>query len=179
MIEALPFASAAAREDLLAHPVAAALKVWPAAGEITVAEIDPDLADTAQFCEHYGETLETSANCVIVAAKRAGEVRYAACLVLASTRADINGRARRHLDARKISFAPVETAVELTGMEYGGITPIGLPESWPILVDSRVTDQPYVIIGSGLRRSKISIPGAVAAQLPGAEIIEGLAHTPS
>ncbi len=173
---ALATVPVADRLDLLADPVAAALKTWPVlAGGVSVAEIDPSFADTAQFCEHYGEALRASANCVIVAGKRGGEVRYAACMVLATTRADINNRVRRHLDVRKISFAAMETAVELTGMEYGGITPIGLPDDWPVLVDSKVIEQPHVIIGSGLRRSKLSLPGAALGHLPAAQVLEGLA----
>ncbi|MGH3803590.1 MAG: YbaK/EbsC family protein [Pseudonocardiaceae bacterium] len=163
------------RTDLIAEPVALALKDWPYAGDVRVAEIDPEFADTAQFCARYDEPLSNSANCVVVAGKRGGELRYAACLVLATTRADINGRVRRHIDARKVSFAPMDTAVELTGMEYGGITPIGLPADWPVLIDRRVQQQPYVIVGSGLRHSKISIPGAVLGELPGAEMLDNLA----
>jgi prolyl-tRNA editing enzyme YbaK/EbsC (Cys-tRNA(Pro) deacylase) len=102
-------------------------------------------------------------------------VRYAACLVLATTRADVNGVGRRRLDVRKASFAPMDTAVAETGMEYGGITPIGLLEGWPILIDARVAAGPYVIIGSGVRHSKIVVPGAALARLPGAEVVEDLA----
>jgi prolyl-tRNA editing enzyme YbaK/EbsC (Cys-tRNA(Pro) deacylase) len=136
-----------------------------------VTEIDPGLADTAAFCEHYGVGLDVSANCVVVEAKRADRVWYAACMVLATTRADINGIVRRHVDARKISFASMDTAVSLTGMEYGGITPIGLPADWPVLVDQGVPDQQRVIIGSGIRGSKLlASPGALAT-LPGAEVL--------
>jgi prolyl-tRNA editing enzyme YbaK/EbsC (Cys-tRNA(Pro) deacylase) len=172
---------AQSRPDLLAAPVAAALEVWPAgapfdAGQVLVAPIDPDLADTAAFCEAYGVTLEESANCVIVAGRRGDVTRYAACVVLATTRADVNGVVRRHLDARKASFAPMDDAVRLTGMEYGGITPIGLPDSWPILVDSRVVATPQVIIGSGVRHSKIALAGPALGALPGIEVIDGLAR---
>ena len=116
---------------------------WPAdapvdVDDVLVAPIDADLADTAAFCAAYEVGLDVSANCVVVAGKREGVVRYAACIVLATTRADVNGVARRPLDVRKASFAPMDDAVELTGMEYGGITPIGLPAQWPILVDARV-----------------------------------------
>jgi len=86
----------------------------------------------------------------------------------------VNGVVRRHLDVRKASFAPMAEAVELTGMEYGGITPIGLPKEWPLLVDSVVAATPYVIIGSGVRRSKIALPGAALAGLPGAVVLRGL-----
>ena len=118
------------RPDLLAAPVAAALAGLDgkiAVADIGVAEIDPALADTAAFCERYEVALTESANCVVVAGRRDGQTRLAACMVLATTRADVNGLARRELDVRKASFAPMDQAVELTGMEYGGITPIGLP----------------------------------------------------
>jgi prolyl-tRNA editing enzyme YbaK/EbsC (Cys-tRNA(Pro) deacylase) len=164
------------RPDLLADPVARALKALdPAdAALVGVAEIDPDLADTAAFCDAYGSPLDGSANCVVVAGRRGGDVRYAACLVLATTRADVNGLVRRRMDARKASFAPMDDAVALTGMEYGGITPIGLPEAWPVLVDAAVAVAPAVVIGSGVRHSKLALPGELAARLPGAEVVEGL-----
>ena len=141
-----------------------------------VAEIDPSLADTAEFCAAYGSSLDASANCVVVAGKRAGDVRYAACMVLATTRADVNNVVRRRLDVRKASFLPTDAAVELTGMEYGGITPIGLPPGWPILVDAAVAAAPFVVIGSGVRRSKLAMPGRMLATLPASEALEGLAH---
>jgi prolyl-tRNA editing enzyme YbaK/EbsC (Cys-tRNA(Pro) deacylase) len=165
------------RPDLLAPAVAEALRAWPGATDrILVAPIDPELADTAAFCAAYDVGLELSANCVVVAGKRGGDTRYAACLVLATTRADVNGTVRRHLDVRKASFAPMDTAVAETGMEYGGITPIGLPEGWPVLVDPRVAESPYVIIGSGVRRSKIAIPGPEIAAMRGAEVLDGVAR---
>ena len=136
-----------------------------------VSEIDPDLADTAAFCEHYDIGLDNSANCVVVEAKRADRVWYAACMVLATTRADVNGIVRKHLDARKISFASMDTAVSLTGMVYGGITPVGLPTDWPILVDQNVADQQRVIIGSGIRGSKLLAASDVLAALPAAEVL--------
>jgi prolyl-tRNA editing enzyme YbaK/EbsC (Cys-tRNA(Pro) deacylase) len=119
--------------------------------------------------------LADSANCVVIAGRRGGETRYAACVVLATTRADVNGVVRRRLDARKASFAAMDDAVELTGMEYGGITPIGLPTDWPVLVDEAVLARPEVVIGSGLRRSKLAVAAGVLAALPGAEVVPGLA----
>lgn len=162
------------RPDLLAPTVVAALAGWHRVAEVAVAPIDPDLADTAAFCEAYGVGMDVSANCVIVAGKRAGEIRYAACVVLATTRADVNGMVRRLIDARKASFAPMAEAVELTGMEYGGITPVGLPESWPVFMDAAVVATPYVIIGSGVRGSKLELPGKALADLPAGQVIEGL-----
>jgi prolyl-tRNA editing enzyme YbaK/EbsC (Cys-tRNA(Pro) deacylase) len=94
--------------------------------------------------------------------------------VLSTTRADVNSTVKRLLDVRKASFLPMDRAVELTGMEYGGITPIGLPDGWPVLVDARVLDAGVVIIGSGVRRSKIHLPGRLLGELPNAQVIEGL-----
>jgi prolyl-tRNA editing enzyme YbaK/EbsC (Cys-tRNA(Pro) deacylase) len=164
------------RTDLLADPVAKALAALDpvAAARCGVAAIDPELADTAAFCDAYGSPLTASANCVVVAGRRGGEQRYAACLVLATTRADVNGVVRRRLDVRKASFAPMADAVELTGMEYGGITPFGLPDGWPILVDAAVAAAPELIVGSGVRGSKILVPGDVLVMLPGAEVVTGL-----
>jgi prolyl-tRNA editing enzyme YbaK/EbsC (Cys-tRNA(Pro) deacylase) len=164
------------RPDLLGDPVALALKTLdPAdAALVGVAEIDPDLADTAQFCAAYSSPLDGSANCVVVAGRRGEDTRYAACLVLASTRADVNGLVRKRLNARKASFAPMDDAVALTGMEYGGITAIGLPEGWPLLVDAAVAAAPAVVIGSGIRGSKLALPGELAGRLPAAEVVEGL-----
>jgi prolyl-tRNA editing enzyme YbaK/EbsC (Cys-tRNA(Pro) deacylase) len=170
------------RPDLVATSVLSALETWAgktAVDDILVAPIDPTLADTAAFCAAYDVGLDVSANCVVVSGKREGATRYAACVVLATTRADVNNVVRRQLDVRKASFAPMSEAVTLTGMEYGGITPIGLPPDWPVLVDSRVVATPYVIIGSGVRDSKIAIPGPALAELAGAQVIEGLAKPTS
>jgi prolyl-tRNA editing enzyme YbaK/EbsC (Cys-tRNA(Pro) deacylase) len=171
---------ALSRPELLAPAVVEALRAWDETGvlvarTVLVAPIDPALADTAAFCARYEVGLDVSANCVVVAGKREGETRFAACVVLATTRADVNNVVRRHLDVRKASFAPTEVAVAETGMEYGGITPIGLPKGWPVLVDARVAATPYVIIGSGVRHSKIALPGPALATVAGAEVIEDLA----
>ena len=174
MLGKLETAPATSRPDLLAAPVIAALSSWPTAGDVHVAPIDAELADTAAFCQAYDVPLDVSANCVVVAGKREGVTRAAACLILATTRADVNGVVRRQLDVRKASFAPIAEAVELTGMEYGGITPIGLPASWPVLVDPAVVAAPLVVIGSGVRRSKIVLPGRALAELPNAVVVDGL-----
>ena len=162
------------RPELLSKSTLDALAEFGLGDRVHVAEIDPDLADTAAFCAEYDVPLEESANCVVLAGKRSGEVIYAACMVLATTRADVNGLARRHLGARKVSFASMDDAVGLTGMEYGGITPIGLPADWPILVDRAVAEAPRVVIGSGIRGSKLWLPGAALAELPAAEVLDGL-----
>ncbi|MET9835190.1 YbaK/EbsC family protein [Streptomyces sp. NPDC006385] len=164
--------------DELIRPVADAVRHWHGsvpADQIVYVETDPQWADTAVFVEHYGrELLEQSANCVVVAGKRGGEATLAACVVLSTTRVDVNGVVRRQLGARKASFASMDTATGETGMEYGGITPIGLPDSWPVLVDSAVIDLPYVLVGSGRRRGKLLVPGKAFAELPGAVVLEGL-----
>jgi prolyl-tRNA editing enzyme YbaK/EbsC (Cys-tRNA(Pro) deacylase) len=137
--------------------------------EARVARIDPTLTGTAAFCEAYGVAPENSANCVVIAGRRGGETRYAAVMVLATMRADVNGVIRKELDVRKCSFAATDEAVALTGMEYGGITPIGLPKDWPILIDDAVIAAGEVVIGSGLRRSKILLPAAELLDLPNAK----------
>jgi prolyl-tRNA editing enzyme YbaK/EbsC (Cys-tRNA(Pro) deacylase) len=165
------------RPDLLAPAVAGALAELGGklpADDVGVAEIDPGLADTAAFCERYDVAPGQSANCVVVTGRRDGQARFAACVVLATTRADVNGVVRRLLDVRKASFAPVETAVAETGMEYGGITPVGLPADWPVYVDAAVAAVALVVVGSGVRRSKLILPGAALGNLPDASIVEGL-----
>ncbi|WEV77009.1 YbaK/EbsC family protein [Janibacter cremeus] len=164
----LTWTPAADALDRLAPPVAAAIGRVPSA---RVAEIDPELADTAAFCEAYESSPEHSANCVVVVGRRGGETKYAAVLVLATDRADINNVVRRHIDARKISFAPMDEAVELTGMEYGGITPIGLPYAWPVLVDEGVAGAGEVVIGSGVRGSKLLVDAAELTSIPSAEVL--------
>ena len=177
-IGSLSAVRALSRPDLLAAPVARALAALDGAGAsaVSVVEIDPATADTAAFCERYGVSPAESANCVVITGRRDGETRYAACVILATTRADVNNTARRELDVRKASFAAVEEAVAETGMEYGGITPLGLPAGWPVLIDALVAGTPTVVIGSGVRRSKLVLPGKLLASLPGARVIEGLAR---
>ena len=160
--------------ELVADPVAALLATWPHAEHVAVVEIDPALADTAALTEAYGLPLEASANCVLISGSRGGEERIAACVVAADTRADVNNVARKLIDVRKASFLPMDRAVEESGMEYGGITPVGLPASWRLLVDAALLGVPAAMIGSGLRRSKLILPGDALAEIPGAEVVEGL-----
>lgn len=172
--EAVPAASV----EHFTGPAADAIRGWKGevqGDQLLYVDTDPEKADTAVFIENYGDDLHgTSANCVVVAAKRGGERTLAACVVLSATRVDVNGAVRRQLGARKASFAPTDTAVEATGMEYGGITPIGLPEGWPVLVDSAVAELPWTLIGSGRRRGKLIVPGKALAELPGVTVLEGL-----
>jgi len=165
---------AAAHPELVAGPVAAALARWPGAAEVAVVDIDPDLADTAAMSEAYGIPMTASGNCVVVSGARAGDERVAACVVRADTRADVNTLVRKMLDVRKASFLPMDRAVAETGMEYGGITPLGLPEGWRILVHDALLDEPVVVLGSGVRHSKLLVPGRLLAGLPGAEVVPDL-----
>jgi prolyl-tRNA editing enzyme YbaK/EbsC (Cys-tRNA(Pro) deacylase) len=170
----LAWSAAHDQPSLVGAPVAEFLAAWSGSAAVEAAAIDPTLADTAAFCEAYGVSLAESANCVVVAGKRAGQIRYAACMVLATDRADVNGAVRRRLDVRKLSFLPMAEAVELTGMEYGGITPLGLPAGWPILVAPEVVAAGAVVIGSGIRASKLRLSGAALSELPEAEVLDGL-----
>ncbi|MGZ4603722.1 MAG: YbaK/EbsC family protein [Kineosporiaceae bacterium] len=160
---------------LMAPSVASLLRTWSRADEVAVAEIDPTVADTAALVAAHDVPASVSANCVVVAGRREGEERIAACVVLATTRADVNGAVRRLLDVRKASFLPTDRAVAETGMEYGGITPLGLPAGWRILVDARVPQVPVAVVGSGVRRSKLVLPGGLLTEIPGAEVVDGLA----
>jgi prolyl-tRNA editing enzyme YbaK/EbsC (Cys-tRNA(Pro) deacylase) len=162
--------------ELVGRPVAELLTRWEHADEVGVVPIDPELSETAATVEVYGVPWDAGANCVVVMGKREGQERTAACVVRGDTRADVNNRVKRILDVRKCSFLDRDRAVTDSGMEYGGITPIGLPEDWPVLVDAAVAAAPAVVIGSGIRGSKLALPGALAARLPGVEVIEGLAR---
>lgn len=173
MVGTLTWVPVRSHLDLVAEPVAAALEALPDGtdDQVQVAEIDPNLADTEALCQAYDVGLDISANCVVVAAKRGGERTLAACVVLATTRADVNGAGRRHLGARKVSFAPTDVATSESGMEFGGVTPVGLPEAWPLLIDEAVVGTDVVVAGSGLRKSKLLLPGALLAKLPSAEVL--------
>jgi prolyl-tRNA editing enzyme YbaK/EbsC (Cys-tRNA(Pro) deacylase) len=165
------------RPDLLAESVRTALAGWPPAARTAVVEIDPSLADTAAMTQAYSVSLTESANCVVVLGRRGGEERIAACVVRADMRADVNNVVRRHLDVRKASFLPMDRAVEEAAMEYGGITPIGLPDTWRVLIAPEVVQIPVALIGSGVRRSKLVLPGALLAEIPRAEVVADLAFS--
>ena len=170
-LESLP---ALAHPELLAPTVHEALQDWPGATDVAVVEIDPEYADTAAMSERYDVPMAGGANCVVVMGRREGEERVAACLVRADTRADVNSLVKRTLDVRKASFLSMERAVEESGMEYGGITPVGLPTTWRVLVDQACLAIPAAIIGSGVRRSKLLVPGHLLGELPRAEVMAGL-----
>jgi prolyl-tRNA editing enzyme YbaK/EbsC (Cys-tRNA(Pro) deacylase) len=170
--------SVADRPDLLAPTVADALTAWTHTDQVAVVEIDPELADTAAMSAAYDLPMSTGANCVVVAGRRDGEERVAACLVRADTRADVNNVVKRTLDVRKASFLAMDRAVTESGMEYGGITPVGLPPQWRVLVDPLALEIDVAVIGSGVRRSKLLVPGRLLGELPHAEVVEGLAGVP-
>jgi prolyl-tRNA editing enzyme YbaK/EbsC (Cys-tRNA(Pro) deacylase) len=165
--------------ELVAQPVAAALQAWDDADPrvrtaVGVTAIDPAYSDTAALVEKFALRWDSSANCVLVAGKRQGTERVAAALVRADTRADVNGTIRRLLDVRKASFMPTDQAVAASGMEYGGITPVGVPQDWRILIDARLTSDDPVLIGAGVRSAKLAVPGELFRSLPRVELIPDL-----
>jgi prolyl-tRNA editing enzyme YbaK/EbsC (Cys-tRNA(Pro) deacylase) len=168
----LLFAPISDQLELVPPPVQHAVADPELAQSVFVTEIDISLADTAAFCEAYNIGQDMSTNCLVVQAKRSDRVWYAACLVMATDFADVNSTIRKHLGASKISFAPMETAHELTGMQSGGITPVGLPADWPILIDEAVLAHDIVVIGGGLRGSKIAIKTSALANLPNATVMK-------
>ena len=135
---------------------------------------DPELADTAAFCAHYGYAMEDSANTILVAGK-SDPVRFVACVVLATNRLDVNGLVRRRLGVKKASFADREQTMALTGMAIGGVTAIGLPDDVPLWIDSRVVSRPRIVLGGGDRSSKILAPPDLLLALPNAAVVESLA----
>ena len=175
------------RADLLGPPVAAALRALEAssprgadlARRARVVPIDPDHSDTGALNARYSLDPEATGNCVLVAGRRTGQERIAACVVRATDSADVNHVVKRRIDVRKASFMPVERAVQMSGMEYGGITPVGLPGDWRLLIDAAVAGRDTVLIGSGVRRSKLLVPGALLVALPGAERVENLGVRPA
>jgi prolyl-tRNA editing enzyme YbaK/EbsC (Cys-tRNA(Pro) deacylase) len=162
-------------DDLEQRVVAAAT----ATGQpFELVECDPALADTAAFCDHYGYSPDISANTIVVASK-AEPPQYVACLVLATTRLDVNGAVRRRLGARKVSFAPAESTAEVTGMVMGGVTVFGLPAGLPIWIDAEVLRRPQLIVGGGSRALKLLVPPEALTALAGVEVVEGLALRPT
>ena len=162
------------RPDLLPAAVLDAVRTHVPSAQVF--EVDPAHADTETLCEVYDLPLDVMANAVLVLGRRSGEDRYACCMTLAHRRVDVNNVARRKLDVRKASFAPMEFAVAASGMEYGGITPIGLTADWPVWVDGAVADTELVCIGAGIRGAKLLLPGRALLDLPGAERVDDLAR---
>ena len=155
------------------HPLVAA-QVASLGVAFEVMECDPALADTAAFVEAYGVPPERSANTILVASKGA-EPTYVACVLLATTSLDVNNVVRREMGVRKASFAAADPVRALTGMEIGGVTPFGLPEDLPVLVDARVMDVPWIILGGGNRSSKLRVEPGTLLSIPSVRVLEGLA----
>jgi len=180
----LDWQPALAHPELLAVPTHAALLAWArrvpdVARLVLVAASDPGLADTAAYVAAYRVPIAASVNCVVIAGVREGQERVAAAGIRADTRADVNRVVRGLLGVRKCSFMAMEAAVTRSGMAFGGITPIGLPTAWPVYLDARVAEIPTALIGSGLRGSKLILPGELLCRSPGASVVEGLAYVPA
>ena len=160
-------------EEAILHPsVRSRLASLAIAYEVM--ECDPALADTAAFIAAYGVPPERSANTIVVASKGA-EPTYAACVLLATTSLDVNNVVRREMGVRKASFAGAEAVRDLTGMEIGGVTPFGLPDGLPVLVDTRVMEPDWVVLGGGNRSSKLKLAPEALGALPSVRIVGGLA----
>ena len=142
--------------------------------EYEIFPCDPALADTANFCAAYGFRPEESANTIVVVGKSDPPV-YAACVVLSTTRLDVNRVVRQRFGTRKASFAPAEETRSITGMEIGGVTVFGLPPGLPVWIDARVMECERIVLGGGSRSTKVLAPPRILLQLPGAEVVEGLA----
>ena len=142
-----------------------------------VIDIDPALADTADFVAAYGYSLEDSANCIVVVGKGDPPV-HVACIVLAHTRLDVNKAVRKRLGVRRASFAPADVTRDLTGMQIGGVTPFALPPDMPLWIDSRVMARETVVLGGGSRACKVVAPPSVLTGLPNAEVVTDLAQPP-
>lgn len=142
--------------------------------EFEVMPCDPALADTKAFCEHYDIPFANSANAILIKAKK-GEPNFTLCVLLATHKLDVNHCVRKKLGAKKVSFASADETIELTGMEIGGVTPIGLPEPLPIWVDSDVMSCDYIIVGGGNRASKLKVSPQVLSLIDGVEVVNGLA----
>ena len=143
--------------------------------EYELVPCEPELADTAVFCEHYGYPRQNSANALLIKGKRAGEKRYVLCVVLSDTRLDVNHVVRQKLDVRRISFASAEETRELTGMELGGVTPLAIPGALPVWVDGQIMRRDYVILGCGNRTGKIIVSPELFRHTPNTFVVEGLA----
>jgi prolyl-tRNA editing enzyme YbaK/EbsC (Cys-tRNA(Pro) deacylase) len=146
-----------------------------AKAEYEVMACDPSLADTKQFCEHYDIPFANSANAILVKSKK-GDPNYTLCVVLATHRLDVNHAVRKKINARKVSFASADETKELTDMEIGGVTPFGLPEELPVLVDSAVMDCEYIILGGGNRASKLKLEPATLNNITSMEVVAELAN---
>ncbi|PQJ12983.1 hypothetical protein CJD36_004360 [Flavipsychrobacter stenotrophus] len=174
----LNFSPVLERPDLVPASLTEAIKSWTGpqkASDFLVAEIDPEFSGGAELCAKYGVDPRHGANCLIVEGKRGGISSIVVCLVPVGYRYDMSGVVRKKLNARQVSVASLDLVISKTQMEYGSITPIGLPKDWQVFIDPLVMTSERIIIGGGLKKSKLSIPSNALMYLPGAEIVEGLA----
>jgi prolyl-tRNA editing enzyme YbaK/EbsC (Cys-tRNA(Pro) deacylase) len=176
IIGKLDFLPILQHRELLSRPTAAYLFGLPGdvTADVCVAKIHPDYADGNELCKQYGTDPQRCGNCIVVEAKRGERLWLVACLVPLNHKMDLNGFVRRQLHARRVSLAPKEATIKLSGMEYGSINPTGLPAGWSILIDARLANADLVITGSGLVASKLLLPGKLLAHLPNATVVEGL-----
>jgi prolyl-tRNA editing enzyme YbaK/EbsC (Cys-tRNA(Pro) deacylase) len=172
MADTLQFAPALNHPELLAASTRTAIERATNPSDVLVAEIDPAAAAAEVLMERYGVLPTEGVNCVIIEAVRSGISTYAAVLVQPGTRADLNGIVRKHLGARRVSFAPHDLTLEMTGMEYGSITAIGLPADWPVLISAPIMLSSRIIMGSGLVKSKLSLTPRALVELTGGEVLE-------
>jgi len=171
--DGLDLSPAGEHPEWLAPATADALQLIP---EALVFPIDPDDADTATLTAKLNLPLAVSGNAVLITGFRLGEPRHCCCMTPADRRVDVNHAVKQRLDVRKCSFASMDEAVSVSGMAYGGITPVGLPPDWPVWVDETLTSLDWIIVGSGTRTAKLVIPGAALLRLPGAQLVPGLTN---
>lgn len=179
MSKSLTFKPIAENHEIVSDSVSKLAESWKGlvpVNELLCAEIDPQYAGSKEFCEHYEVDPHDGANCIIIEVTKGSDKNFACCLVPVGYRADLNGIVRKHFNAKRISFAPLEQVIQETGMEYGSITPFGLPSLWPILVDSKIMEKEKIIVGGGKKISKLLLPTKVFQELPSVEIIEGLSN---
>jgi len=178
MQNSLHFQAAIHRTDLVSPSVAKLLKEWQGqtpVENILVAEIDPAFAGGSDFCEKYNIPTTEGANCVIVESTRGDVSTIAACVAPVDYRISFNSVVRKALNGRRVSLAPLDKVLQETAMEYGSVTPFGLPTGWPILIDERLISLPRVIVGAGLVHAKLSLPGTALAELTNVKVIRELA----
>ncbi|MDB5264709.1 MAG: proline--tRNA ligase [Parcubacteria group bacterium] len=172
MKEHLDFQPVKDHAELVSKSVYAVVKD----SEVLVGKIDPQYMNGSALSDHYDVNLEDGANCIVVKGKRGEERMMAAVLVPVGYRADLNGLVCEKLNAKKVSMAPLEEVIQETGMEYGSITPVGLPESWKVLIDSRLMQKEKIIVGGGKQVSKLLVPTAFLKTQSNVEVVEGLAN---
>jgi prolyl-tRNA editing enzyme YbaK/EbsC (Cys-tRNA(Pro) deacylase) len=176
-MESLEFKPVIDNPELVARAVFELAKSREDGKDILTAEIDPRFMGGVELCEHYGIDPNEGANCVVIEATKGGVSDFVAVIVPVGYRADLNGFVKKHLNARRVSLAPLDKVLELTGMEYGSITPFGLPQQWKILIDALLMSKEKIVVGGGKQISKLLVPTSILKKLPGVEIIEGLSKS--